>query len=101
MMEDFKEYHVKTSDENGVIYAGEGCPEWGDKWHWTNSTDVTQEALTAVIDYLIYKANALNQNQLEYVMYTIKGERVRLMVDISNVKTAWESMAEAPKEGTE
>jgi len=82
------EYHVGASDISGRIYAGEGKKDdlgicWG-----AYRSDVTSEAINAVMAHMLYKIKP-DENVTAYMNKTRDGRYVRLKLEVSDTKPVW------------
>lgn len=90
------EYHVGASDISGRIYAGEGRKDdFGICWGAYRS-DVTSEAINAVMAHMLYKIKP-DENSTAYMNKTMDGRYLRLKLEVSNIKPPW--LDEGDKEG--
>ena len=88
------EYHVGASDISGRIYAGEGKKDdlgicWG-----ADKSDVTSEAINAVMAHMLYrmqsgKTVAYDEFSFAYMNKTRDGRYVRLKLEVSDTKPVW------------
>lgn len=79
------EYHVST--EMFAIYAGAVNPKRKDgSQTWKSKSDVTDEALCAVRDYLSLLATMKKTNSYGFEWYTESGKVVELVVKIRDKK---------------
>lgn len=82
------EYHVGASDISGRIYAGEGKKDdFGICWGAYKS-DVTSEAINAVMAHMLYKIKP-DDNATAYMNKTKDGRYLRLKLEVSNIKPPW------------
>ena len=82
------EYHVGASDVSGRIYAGEGKKDdlgiyWG-----AYRSDVTSEAINAVMAHMLYKIKP-GENGMAYMNKTRDGRYLRLKLEVSDTKPSW------------
>lgn len=82
------EYHVGASEISGRIYAGEGKKDdFGICWGAYRS-DVTSEAINAVMAHMLYKIKP-DENGMAYMNKTRDGRYLRLKLEVSNIKPPW------------
>lgn len=75
------EFHVQVGEISGVIYAGTFTMD-GQKW--SKRTDVTEEAIAAVRDYFVRKAQSNDVNSYFYQWHRKDGKTVELRVSIKD-----------------
>lgn len=80
------EYYVGTSDITGTIYAGRAKKQ-GNMSEWIAKSDVTEEALHAVVAHMLYKAE--KNSDFAYAFKLFDGRYVRLRLEVSDTKPEW------------
>ena len=80
------EYHVGTSDITGTIYAGRARQD-DLGLAWITKSDVTKEALHAVVAHMLLKAG--KNNDFAYAFKLVDGRLVRLKLEVSDTKPEW------------
>ena len=80
------EYHVGTSDITGTIYAGRARQD-DLGLAWIAKSDVTKEALHAVVAHMLYKVD--KNSDFAYAFKLIDGRWVRLKLEVSDTKPEW------------
>jgi len=75
-------YHVAKGSLHNVIYAGKIRKKNG-RVEWTSKTDVTNEAISAVLEYFAEETHIENSNGkgMEWVYDNVNGYRITINVD--------------------
>ena len=88
------EYHVGASDVSGRIYAGKGKKDnYGICWG-AYISDVTSEAINAVMAHMLYRIqsgemNTYDECSFAYMNKTRDGRYLRLKLEVSDTKPSW------------